>query len=96
MARKCYVVIERDSEGILVATVPALPFCHSQAWGMYELLERVKEAILLCLEVEGEELERLELVGIQRLRVAWVRATIRRERLSWSCAPRPGAAENPP
>jgi hypothetical protein len=37
---------------------------------MDELLERVTEAVLLCLEVEDAAPERLEFVGIQRLCVA--------------------------
>jgi predicted RNase H-like HicB family nuclease len=70
MAREFDVVIERDSEGYLIASVPGLPGCHTQAKSLDELMERVKEAIALCLEVEGEESESLEFVGIQRLRVA--------------------------
>lgn len=70
MAKVYNVIIEKDSEGILVATVPALPGCHTQARTQDELMERVKEAVLLCLEAQGEEPEQLEFVGIQRLRVA--------------------------
>lgn len=70
MARDYDVIIERDADGNLVATVPALPGCHTQARTQDELMERVKEAVLLCLEAQGEEPEQLEFVGIQRLRVA--------------------------
>ena len=42
------VVIERDREGWLVADVPELEACHTQARTMDELLERVKEVIELC------------------------------------------------
>ena len=70
MARQFTVVIERDEEGYLVASVPSLHGCHTQARSMDELLERVKEAIQLCLEVQGDEAdEQLELVGIQRVAV---------------------------
>ena len=70
MTREFTVVIERDGEGYLVGSVPSLRGCHSQATTMDELLDRMKKAILLCLEVEGEEaLEPLELVGIQRMAV---------------------------
>ena len=70
MAREFTLVIERDEGGYLVGSVPALHGCHTQAKSMDELLERVKEAIQLCLEVQGEEaIESLELVGIQRLAV---------------------------
>lgn len=70
MAREFTVVIERDEEGYLVGSVPALKGCHTQARSMDELVERTKEAIQLCLEAEGEEAtEPLELVGIQRVAV---------------------------
>ena len=64
------VVIERDSEGYYVASVPALRGCHTQARSLDELMERVKEAIELCLEVRGEDVEPLVFVGVQRVIVA--------------------------
>jgi len=70
MAREFDVVIEKDSEGTFVASVPGLVGCHTQANSLDELMERVKEAIALCLEIEGSDPETLEFVGIQRLRVA--------------------------
>lgn len=45
------VIIERDEDGYLVATVPALPGCFTQAKSLPELMVRVKEAIRLCLAV---------------------------------------------
>ena len=47
------VVIERDDEGFYVASVPSLPGCHTQAQSLDDLMNRVKEVIELCLEVEG-------------------------------------------
>ena len=67
MAREFNVVVERDSEGFFVATVPALPGCHTQARSLDQLMERVQEAIELVLEVEGEPTEELDFVGIQRI-----------------------------
>jgi predicted RNase H-like HicB family nuclease len=64
------VVIEQDSEGYFVATVPALRGCHTQARSLDELMERIKEAISLCLEMEGQPAERLDFIGVQRVRVA--------------------------
>ena len=52
MSREFNVVIERDEEGYLVASVPSLPGCHTQARSLDELMERVREAMTLCLEVE--------------------------------------------
>ena len=70
MAKEYDVVIERDAEGYFVATVPALKGCHTQATSLDELMERVKEAIALCLEEQGEAAESLDFVGVQRVRVA--------------------------
>lgn len=69
MNREFNVVIERDSEGYYVASVPALHGCHTQAKSLDELMERVREAIELCLEVEGDEAESLDFVGVQRISV---------------------------
>jgi len=70
MNREFDVVIERDTEGYYVASVPALRGCHTQAKSLDELMERVKEAVELCLEVEGEEVEPLSFVGVQRISIA--------------------------
>jgi predicted RNase H-like HicB family nuclease len=50
--RQFDVVIERDSEGYYVASVPQIPACHTQARSLDEVTERIREAIALCLEVE--------------------------------------------
>ena len=61
------VIIEKDADGYLVASVPALKGCHTQAKSYDELMERIQEAIELCLEMENEEFEPLEFVGVQRV-----------------------------
>ena len=70
MANRFNVIIERDREGYYVASVPALRGCHTQAKSLDELISRIKEAIELCLEVEGKEIEPLEFVGVQQVSVA--------------------------
>ena len=70
MDREFNVVVERDSEGFYVASVPTLHGCHTQARSLDELTERIKEAIALCLEVEGETGDSLDFVGVQRVRLA--------------------------
>lgn len=45
------VIIEQDEDGYFMASVPALPGCHTQAKTLSELHKRIREAILLCLEV---------------------------------------------
>ncbi len=64
------VVIERDSEGYYVASVPALPGCHTQAKSLDKLMERIREAVELYLEVEKQSTEPLEFVGVQKVTVA--------------------------
>ena len=49
MQQQFDVVIERDSEGFYVASVPQLPGCHTQARSLDEVMERIREAIELCL-----------------------------------------------
>ena len=68
MRREFNVVIERDSEGYYVAAVPELHGCHSQARSLDKLLARIREAIELCLEVEGSPAAKdSEFVGVQRI-----------------------------
>jgi len=69
MARQFDVVVEKDSEGFYVASAPALSGCHTQARSLDELMERTKEAIELCLEVQEDDIEELDFVGVQRIRV---------------------------
>jgi predicted RNase H-like HicB family nuclease len=45
------VIIEQDEDGYFYASIPALPGCHTQAKTLKELNKRIREAILLCLEV---------------------------------------------
>ena len=47
------VVIEKDKDGYYVAYVQELLGCHKEAKTLDELLERIKEAVELYLEVEG-------------------------------------------
>jgi predicted RNase H-like HicB family nuclease len=53
MSKEFNVIIERDLDGYFVASVPNLPGCHTQAKSLDELMERIKEAIILCLELQS-------------------------------------------
>lgn len=53
MPRQFDVVIERDSKGNYIVSVAQMPACHTQARSLDEATERIREAIALCLEVEG-------------------------------------------
>ena len=63
------VIIERDADGYYVGSVPALKGCHTQAKSLDELMSRIREAIELCLEAQGEKLELLDFIGVQKVTV---------------------------
>ena len=63
------VIIEKDSEGFLVASVPEIPGCHTQAKTFDQLNERIKEAIELCLLEYDGPTKMNQFVGIQRIAV---------------------------
>jgi predicted RNase H-like HicB family nuclease len=68
MTKSFNVIIEKDEDGYYVATVPSLRGCHTQAKSLDKLMERIKEAIELCLEVEKDVPEN-EFIGVQRLAI---------------------------
>lgn len=70
MPRQFDVVIERDAEGYYIASVPQLHGCHTQARSLDDVIQRIREAIELCLEVEGAPEQDLEFIGIQRVTIA--------------------------
>jgi len=49
------VIIEQDEDGVFVASVPAIPGCHTQGATYEDAVENVKEAIELCLEVAKDD-----------------------------------------
>jgi predicted RNase H-like HicB family nuclease len=53
VSREFTIVIERDEDGYFVGTAPQLKGCHTQAKTLDELMDRMKEAVQLCLDVEG-------------------------------------------
>jgi predicted RNase H-like HicB family nuclease len=63
------VIVERDEDGYYVASVPELHGCHTQARSLDRLLERVREAIELCLEVKTADSSKTEFIGVQRVTV---------------------------
>lgn len=67
--REFNVILERDSEGYYVASVPELPGCHTQARSLDKLMVRIREAIELCLEVQRDLPRSSEFIGVQRIAV---------------------------
>jgi len=62
------VVVEQDEDGFYVGEVVELPGCHSQARSVEELMERMKEAVALCLEVSSEG-KAPTFIALQKIRV---------------------------
>lgn len=69
MKHDFHIVIERDEDGWLMGSVPALPGCHSQAHSLDELTTRMQEAIEAYLEVRGDDVAMNEFVGVQKITV---------------------------
>lgn len=67
MKHEFNVLIEKDEDGYFVATVPALRGCHTQAKSLDLLIQRVQEAIELCLEMQEPTTN--EFIGVQRVAV---------------------------
>ncbi len=67
---KYAIIVEKDEDGIYIASVPELPGCHTQAKTLDQLTERIKEAISAYLEAEGvKPKENVELIGFQFVEV---------------------------
>ncbi|MCA9398127.1 MAG: type II toxin-antitoxin system HicB family antitoxin [Candidatus Omnitrophica bacterium] len=64
------IIIEKDPDGTLIASVPNLKGCHTQAKTLPILMSRIKEAIELCLEVGKENLSSSKFVGLQEIEVS--------------------------
>jgi predicted RNase H-like HicB family nuclease len=71
MSQEFSVIVEKDSDGYFVASVPSIPGCHTQARSLDELVERIQEAIELCIEFDDSYKDvSLEFIGIQKVRVS--------------------------
>ncbi len=61
------VVIEKGEDGYFIASVPAIPKCHTQGKTVAQVMERIKEVIALCLEEESAP--RYRLIGVRTVEV---------------------------
>jgi predicted RNase H-like HicB family nuclease len=50
------VLIEQDEDGTYIAKVPDIQGCYTQGKNVEQAIERVKEAIQVCLEAEINKL----------------------------------------
>lgn len=64
------ILFEKDEDGVYVASVPALPGCHTQARSLEEIYPRIREAIELCLGVHNDEIPQNEFIGVQQVEVS--------------------------
>jgi predicted RNase H-like HicB family nuclease len=64
--KEFYVVIERDEDGMYVGEVPQLKACYSQGETIDELIQNIREVIVMCLE-EVEEQSTNEFIGMALL-----------------------------
>ena len=63
------VLIEQDEDGIYIAKVPEIEGCCTQGKSVEEVLQRIKEAIEVCLTGDNEEINPLKFIGIQKVQV---------------------------
>ncbi len=71
MAIKKYelpVIIEKDEDGMLIASVPSLRGCHTQAKTHPTLMKRIREVILLCLDAQ-KDFSPLKFIGLQEVKI---------------------------
>jgi predicted RNase H-like HicB family nuclease len=63
------VLISQDEDGIFVARASEIDGCYTQGKTLQEVIERIKEAIEVCLEADQEDVKPMKFVGIQRVQV---------------------------
>lgn len=63
------VLIEQDEDGIYVANVPDIPGCYTQGRTVEQAMERIREAIQVCLEADDEEILPMKFIGVRQLEV---------------------------
>ena len=67
--RNFTVLIEQDDDGIFVAKVPDIQGCYTQGKTVQQAMERIKEAIQVCLEADKEQPSQMNFIGLQQIEV---------------------------
>ena len=67
--RNFTVLIEQDEDGIYVAKVLDIPGCYTQGKTVQQAMERIKEAIQVCLEADEEQHQQMKFIGLQQVEV---------------------------
>jgi len=68
MKKEFTVLIEKDEDGWFVAKVPDLQGCATQGKTLVQALERIKEAIMACIDVDNPP-HVLKFVGVQQVEI---------------------------
>ena len=63
------VLVEQDEDGIYVAKAPDIPGCYTQGKTISQAMERIKEAIQVCLEADKEKPSQMKFIGLQQIEV---------------------------
>ncbi len=70
MTKQFTAIIEQDEDGMYIGRVPQLRGCVTQGETLDELIENLKDAIKLYLEVEGEtKFEITKFIGTQQIEI---------------------------
>lgn len=70
------VIIEKDEDGIYVASAPSIRGCHTEGDTYEEVLKNIKEAILVCLEADKDtkhfpDDSKMEFVGTKDIAIKY-------------------------
>ena len=64
------VYLEQDGDsGWYVAKVPDIPGCYTQGKTVEQVMERIKEAIQVCVEADMVETSKAKFIGVQKVKV---------------------------
>ena len=63
------VLIEQDDDGIFVAKVPDIDGCYTQGKTVEQAMERIKEAIQVCIEGDKSRLPHMKFIGLQQIQI---------------------------
>lgn len=63
------VFIEQDEDGIYVGKVPELDGCFTQGKTVEEVMDRIREAIEVCLEADDEEINPARFIDVRSVSI---------------------------
>lgn len=67
--QKLVAYIERDENGVYVASVPSLPSCYTEGDSPEKAIANLREAAILCLR-QNKDIAPSKFVGIQEFSIA--------------------------